>query len=354
MRQGRRRGRGFTLVELLVVVAIIAVLIGLLMPAVQAARESARRATCQNNMKQIGLAAAAHIQQLGTFPSAGWSWRNGPDPNAGHGEMQPGSWIYNMLSFMDGQTLRDQGVGLTGAARNAAVRKVIETPLAVVTCPSRRAAKTQPFIHPPPCFVGLETPRVIAPTDYAGCAGSVNEGANDICTSAACGSTSNDGTPASLLNGAEREKAWQKSGSYPHRIPGTNDTTYGNGVLCILGRVTPAHVRDGLSNTFLAGERVLYSDRYSSSYCENDQGWTVGLDWDTIRWTVNPPLQDRKTPSTSTDKECQGLFGGPHPGTFVMAFADGSVRAITYSVDQAIFRGLGSRNGGEPVDPTAQ
>jgi prepilin-type N-terminal cleavage/methylation domain-containing protein len=344
--------RGFTLVEVLVVVAIIAVLVGLLMPAVQAARESARRVSCQNNMKQISLAAAGHVHQIGTFPSGGWSWQNGPDPNAGHGEMQPGSWIYNSLSFMDGQTLRDQGVGKTGAARNAAVRTVVETPLAVVTCPSRRAPTTHPFVHAG-CFVGLERPARISPTDYAGCAGSVNEGANDICTTAACTSASNDGIPASRLPSADREKAWQKSGSYPHRVAGVNESTYANGVVGILGRVKPAHVKDGLSNTFLAGERVMYSVRYSSSYCENDQGWTVGLDWDTVRWTANPPIQDRKQPSASSDKECQGRFGGPHPGTFVMTFCDGAVRAISYGIDPAIFKGLGSRNGSEVVDPTA-
>jgi len=66
--------RGFTLVELLVVIAIIAVLIGLLLPAVQSARESARRASCGNNLKQIGTATQTHLQAWQTFPSAGWCW----------------------------------------------------------------------------------------------------------------------------------------------------------------------------------------------------------------------------------------------------------------------------------------
>jgi len=348
----RHRSPGFTLVELLVVVAIIAVLIGLLMPAVQAARESARRTSCQNNLRQLTLASNSHLEQHGTFPSAGWCWQNGPDPNAGYGDMQSGSWIYNLLSFIEGQTLRDQGVGLTGTARNAAVLKVVESPVATITCPSRRVPSTHAFTHSG-CFVGLARPRVIAPTDYAGCAGSVNKGVHGICASAACGSRSADGTAASKLSNEQREEAWRRSGGYPHRTPGLNDATAVNGVIAILGRIRPAHVKDGLSNTFLAGERVLWPAQYSGSYCENDQGWTVGFDWDTIRWTTDPPKEDRRIPP-DLDPGCQGYFGGAHPSTFGMAFADGSVRTVSYAVDQSVFRGLGSRNGSEVVDPTAQ
>jgi prepilin-type N-terminal cleavage/methylation domain-containing protein len=341
VRRQRRGASGFTLVELLVVIAIIAVLIGLLLPAVQSARESSRRMKCSNNLKQIGVATQSHLQAWGTFPSAGWCWGNGPDPNGGYQEGQPGSWVYNLLAYMDQLNLRDAGAGLTGTARNAEVKKVIETGLAGISCPSRRGGpKPHPYVHSGG-FAELDRPAVISPTDYAGNAGSVNRAVPGI-------AGNSNGFPTFRLPEAEREAAWTTSGGYPILVPGTNDGRRINGVIGILGRVNVATVRDGLSNTLLAGERRMWPEGYATSYCENDQGWTVGFDWDTVRWTDQVPQPDFTIP-LGVNPNCQGLYGSAHPGGFCVVLCDGSVRSIEYQIDSQVFRGLGSRNGGEAL-----
>ena len=99
--------RGFTLVELLVVIAIIGILVALLLPAVQAAREAARRAECQNHLKQIGTAFLLHEGANKFLPTAGISpWHVG-DAMRGHGKKQTGGWMYNILPYIEEQAIYD-------------------------------------------------------------------------------------------------------------------------------------------------------------------------------------------------------------------------------------------------------
>jgi len=353
MTSGSRRRcggrRGFTLVELLVVIAIIGLLMALLLPAVQSIRETARRLQCSNNLKQIGAATLSHIAVWRSYPSAGWGWGNGPDPNAGYHEAQPASWAYNLLAYMEQVNLRNLGSGLAGAERNSAVRRVVETALPNISCPSRRPQPaTFTFVHAG-CFIGLERPARIASTDYAGCAGTINVAVPGLCTAAACGSRSMDGYPAFGLPAAERQQAWERSGGYPIHVPGVNDSTRINGVMGILGLVREDDVPDGASNTFLVGERRLAPELYATSYCENDQGWTVGFDWDNIRWTAAMPQPDYTIPP-GVNPSCQGIFGSAHPTSVGMAMCDGAVRTFRYDVSPGIFRPLGSRNAQDLIE----
>jgi prepilin-type N-terminal cleavage/methylation domain-containing protein len=142
---GRRTA--FTLVELLVVIAIIGILVALLLPAVQAAREAARRAECQNHLKQIATACLLHESTHKFLPSGGWRCEYTADPNMGYGANQPGSWYYNILPYIEEQQLHDLGKGkaLTSAEFKAASITLHTTPVPTFNCPSRRAAILYPF-----------------------------------------------------------------------------------------------------------------------------------------------------------------------------------------------------------------
>ena len=96
-----RRRAAFSLVELLTVIAIIAVLVGLLLPAVQSARESSRRSSCANNLKQLALGCLSYDSSQGHFPSGGWAWQWTGDPDAGLGPQQPGGWAFQVLPFIE-------------------------------------------------------------------------------------------------------------------------------------------------------------------------------------------------------------------------------------------------------------
>ena len=113
-----------------------------------------------------------------------------------------------------------------------------------------------------------------------------------------------------------------------------------------------AHVRDGAPYTYLVGEKYIDPLRYeNASDHGNDQGWDIGYDHDVLRWTcydgVTPshaPSQDR--PQHYTPK----IFGSAHSGTFNMAFCDGSVRAVSYSINPETHRRLGNRKDELPID----
>src|SRR5579885_1079893 len=103
-RYGRGRA-GFTLIEVLVVIAIIGLLVAILLPAVQAARASARRTACTNHIKQIALASHHHLDVTRYFPSGGWGLFWVGDPDRGYGHRQPGGWTFSILPFMEQQPL---------------------------------------------------------------------------------------------------------------------------------------------------------------------------------------------------------------------------------------------------------
>jgi len=143
-----RIGRGFTLVELLVVITIIGILIALLLPAVQAAREAARMAQCANNVKQLALGCLAHESMTKRFPTGGWGFAWTGDPDRGNDWRQPGGWIYNILPHIEQQALHDLGIGATlgSAAQLTAGTQRVSTPFNQLNCPTRRRASVYPWL----------------------------------------------------------------------------------------------------------------------------------------------------------------------------------------------------------------
>jgi len=159
------RTSAFTLVETLVVISIIGVLLGLLLPAVQMARESARRTTCSNNLKQLGLAAKLHVDAHGIFPTGGWGADWVGDPDAGFGPKQPGGWIYNVLPYLEQATLRELGRSQSPAAKRENAAQLLQSPISVCNCPTRRLPQLYPYTGSSP-LQNVTPPAEVAKSDY--------------------------------------------------------------------------------------------------------------------------------------------------------------------------------------------
>ncbi|MCA9189800.1 MAG: DUF1559 domain-containing protein [Pirellulaceae bacterium] len=330
--------RGFTLVELLVVIAIIGLLVALLLPAVNAAREAARRMQCQNNLKQLALAAINHESAHGFLPSSGWGWRWQGDPRSGYGfgKTQPGGWGYNVLPFIEEQALHDIGSGMSNQAQfEQAFLAAVSTPVTVFNCPSRRAALAYPLVRNGDLANNMRACRapncVVARSDYQ-----VNSGS---------WSAGEEGGPGSY--DAAKTYRWQYE----------NPVYEQNGVSHQRSEVKLAQVEDGTSKTGLFGEKYLNPDYYvDGNDPADDQNIFLGHDRDvngyfansSARAVVNPqnpatlnvlsPRQDR--PGVSLNFE----FGSAHPAGFYLALCDGSVQMLTYDIDPIPYYNYGGRN----------
>jgi prepilin-type N-terminal cleavage/methylation domain-containing protein len=340
----RRSSEGFTLVELLVVIAIIGILVALLLPAIQAAREAARRNQCVNNLKQLSLGAMNHESTFKGFPSAGLGYKWVGDPNYGAGRKQPGGWIFNVLPFIEEQAIHDMGMGI-GTTWNDAARKKIfadrdQKTVKVLICPSRRNGG--PYLLSAG-FNNRDSASLAFRADYAGNIGDGND-------------ESFPGGPGSLeeVDSADWESKTIPLKYYTFSYGATGVFTYWN-----FNRIKS--ITDGTSKTYCVGEKWVPLNSYEdASSGGDDQTAYCGMDRDNLRWaraehpipfpaktlSAKPPLPDSITPAKD---EYDGNFGGPHAGVVLMGMCDGSVHGISFDIDPITHGRLGNRKDGEIV-----
>ena len=306
--RSRRRSHSFTLVELLVVIAVVAILAGLLLPAVQSAREAARRSTCVNHQKQVGMALAAHESMLGSLPPGRIGCDDTGDtmdidlcpPYLPSEERTAASGFVPILPQLELQTLYDQLAIEEGGLWNRNVDdlawysdiskcKGIKQRIDLLVCPSDTSDPIS----------AVYDPVLAATASYAFVHGSRGPG-----------------TAAHIVK-------------------------YGNdGPFLYVARRTMKQFLDGTSKTAVLGE-VILADTWESS-----NTWSYALAHaDCLRTTTNH-LNTQPGAGMAVDRQ-NGAFGSHHPEGAIFCFADGHVEFVTNAVDQDIYRGMSTIAGAE-------
>jgi prepilin-type N-terminal cleavage/methylation domain-containing protein/prepilin-type processing-associated H-X9-DG protein len=296
------RMRGFTLIELLVVIAIIAVLIALLLPAVQSAREAARRIQCTNNLKQIGIATHNYVSANNVFPQ-GIMYQISPLPT--NGCFTSGSWFVSMAQYFEqGNVYNAMNFSLNiYTPANTTVSALGQS---MLWCPSDSVITNLQFTYPAGTVVS--TPMTMYYSSYAGNTGQWFQWFGLTYASQAGANACQFGT------------------SYPN--------TQTNGLIYMLSAVTMSSITDGTSNTMLSGERAHGMFPATELYCWN--WWTSGNFGDTMFTTFYPMNVFTKLPDFCCLDSGPDAFAAAassfHPGGANFGFADGSVKFIKDSV----------------------
>lgn len=293
---------GLTLIEAMVVVAIVGVLLSLVSVAIQSIREKARMHHCQNNVRQLALATQEFVGAHVHFPSNGWGFRWIGQTERGIGPRQPGGWAFQLLPFVE--------IDLNHATEPDQRARWTQIPMPLFRCPDRPAGLTAHTDLFAPFNATASTQ--VAKTDYAICEG-------DFITRTLWG-------PKSLEEGDDPAYPWKSAGA--------------NGISYQRSWVRPADVTDGLSVTYAIGEKQVdrhhYFDGKEPGY---DQSLLSGVDIDLSRWVADPPAPDSEVGN-------QRQFGSAHPSGWHVSNCDGSVRTMSFSIDGVTHARLGSRNDG--------
>jgi type II secretory pathway pseudopilin PulG len=327
----------------LVVIAIIGVLIAMLLPAIQAAREAARRTECKNNLKQIGQAVQNYESAQNHLPTGGWnSWagdNNGAWWTPGKslpvylpgnpGGTLPLGWVFQVFPYME-----------LGNIRNQADWNVVKAAApSMFYCPSRRPPTHNVRATNPGYGNGM--------IDYA----SVNP---------------KRGTQQEFLSQYnDWLSLYQDYWGYQDPFDPADDYEY-FGMIVRTRSCPPARfkdVTDGTSNTMLVGEKFIPPSDYSAdgdpAYGGDDRGWSDGWDYDIVRSTGRPPQPDTNykhplfyTSPSGEMKYFTFLFGSSHDSLLHFVFGDGSVHSINYEIEPTVFNSLGHRSDEGILDLT--
>jgi prepilin-type processing-associated H-X9-DG protein len=301
------------LIELLVVIAIIAILIALLLPAVQQAREAARRTQCRNNLKQLGLAVHNYESTFGTFPinrygdytySSVW--------NHAYEDSQSWSWLASILPYLDASPLWNQS-GIP-----------------------HLALKDSPAL-------AVSIPAYLCPSDTLSGNGPRNERSHYLRTNPLVGMTNYKGVQGANFCWGD----WANPGTGGHGCEPWED---GDGVFYPLNWAHVLRLRDvtdGLSNTTMIGEDVYDPN------APGDQHYGLGFAWAhsvEACAVANFPINARRPNGTSYDSsdwQGQNGFHSRHVGGAHFALADGSVRFLSENMALGLYRALATLRGGE-------
>ena len=371
------RPRGFTLIELLVVIAIIAVLISLLLPAVQSAREAARRAQCINNLKQIGLAFANYESANQVFPLGAMTGVTSAANSTWGAQINNNgvSWVALTLPYLEQNTIFSAinfQVHITDGLAQPDFATAWYTKLSVLQCPSdgdqdgfRADGNSgggglgQYAVTAAPLPPGGGT-RMVPVSNYL-----VSFGDNYCIGALMYGAIFPTETPYTLWPPVRRAAAHRLArlpghvrrhqreppsgyGAAPGTLRGMFDCTTNQSV-----RI--ASITDGTSNTIAAGESLpaQRADNNVWQYSANANGTTVPINYPT---PLNCDTCRRLWARSNWASRCAYTntgFKSHHPGGGNFLFADGSVHFLKQSIAMTTYCALGSRNGGEVISADA-
>jgi prepilin-type N-terminal cleavage/methylation domain-containing protein/prepilin-type processing-associated H-X9-DG protein len=306
------RRSGFTLIELLVVIAIIAVLIGLLLPAVQKVRESAARASCTNNLKQIGIAMQTYHDNNSTFPNGHQVY------TVNNVDTYYANWAILILPYMEQGNLFLQYNNSKPNVDPGNVA-VLQTFVPTYACPSDINFKT---LGSPSSNAGNGNNPQYMFGSYRGMAGVTIDGGNNEW----CGSTAE-----AVANMA---------------MPSNKGLLHTDGTSGLAGeRIT--NVRDGTSNTLMVGERTTITTPGRSTYWADAYNlYSLSGAYPNSAMLLNDYSACTSVPGINAGL-CKYGWGSTHSSVINFVFVDGSVHGIPTTIDMNVFCALATINGGE-------